>query len=111
MRCVRHRLGGLLRGPRDLATWTDISPSCDHLGMNSLVNHVMVVPPRLDEIAPVPHEPRIRPVTCGSSVRWAAAIIHRRQVTFDYLDTVTRPGRTHSGRPPNPCRPGLQTRS
>jgi hypothetical protein len=33
--------------------------------MNSLVNPVMIVPPRLDEIARVPHDTRIRPVTCG----------------------------------------------
>src|ERR1039457_5720938 len=33
--------------------------------MNSLVNHGMVGPPRLNEMAPVPHDTRIRSVTCG----------------------------------------------
>ncbi len=31
--------------------------------MNSPVNHVMIVPPRLEEIARFPHDTRILPVT------------------------------------------------
>ena len=51
--------------------------------MNSLVNHVMIVPPRLDEIARVPHDTRIGPVTCGLFRTLGGGVY-----------SVTRPSRT-----------------